>query len=76
MYNPLKVFLPPGITLGLVAIAKVIYDLVEKSGRIATNTLVVLFAAGVVVMLGLLSDLVVQLSRPREEVEPAARRLS
>jgi len=74
MFNPLRVFGPVGITLLTVGIGKVVYDLTTKSGRIATNTIVVLFAAGVVVMLGLLADLVVQLTRPRDAVEPAARR--
>jgi glycosyltransferase involved in cell wall biosynthesis len=73
MYNPLKVFLPSGLFLLAVAAGKTVYDLVDKSGRVATNTLVVLIAAGVIIMVGLLSDLVVQLSRPRDEVEPATR---
>jgi len=73
MFNPLRVFGPIGITFLLVGVGKVIYDLTTKHGRIATNTIVVLFAAGVVIMLGLLADLLVQLTRPREAVEPAAR---
>jgi glycosyltransferase involved in cell wall biosynthesis len=73
MYNPLKVFLPSGLSLLAVAAGKTVYDLVNKSGRVATNTLVVLFAAGVIIMVGLLSDLMVQLSRPRDEVDPATR---
>jgi hypothetical protein len=73
MYNPLKVFLPSGLSLLAVAVGKTVYDLVNKSGRVATNTLVVLFAAGVIIMVGLLSDLMVQLSRPRDEVDPATR---
>jgi glycosyltransferase involved in cell wall biosynthesis len=74
MFNPLRVFGPVGATLVTVGVGKVIYDLTTKSGRIATNTIVVLFAAGVVVMLGLLADLVVQLTKPRDAVEPATRR--
>jgi glycosyltransferase involved in cell wall biosynthesis len=73
MFNPLKVFLPGGLGLLGLAVGKTVYDLVSKSGRVATNTLVVLFAAGVVIMVGLLSDLVVQLTKPRDEVEPATR---
>jgi len=76
MFNPLRVFGPIGITFLLVGVGKVIYDLTTKHGRIATNTIVVLFAAGVVIMLGLLADLLVQLTRPREAVEPAARATS
>jgi polyisoprenyl-phosphate glycosyltransferase len=73
MFNPLRVFGPIGLTFLAVGAGKIIYDLTTKHGRIATNTIVVLFAAGVVVMLGLLADLLVQLTRPREAVEPAAR---
>ena len=73
MYNPLKVFMPTGLTLLAVAVGKLTYDLITKSGRVATNTLVVFFAAAVIIMVGLLSDLVVQLNRPRDEVEPATR---
>jgi glycosyltransferase involved in cell wall biosynthesis len=76
MFNPLRVFGPVGLTLLGVGAGKVVYDLTTKHGRIATNTIVVLFAAGVVVMLGLLADLLVQLTRPREAVEPAARTTS
>jgi hypothetical protein len=73
MFNPLRVFLPAGITLSVAAVAKLVYDLTSKNGRIATNTLVILFSAGVVIMVGLLSDLMVQLTRPRDEVDPASR---
>ena len=73
LYNPLKVFMPTGLGLLGISLAKLIYDLISKSGRVATNTLVVLFAAGVVIMVGLLSDLMVQLNRPRDEVDPATR---
>jgi glycosyltransferase involved in cell wall biosynthesis len=73
MFNPLRVFLPAGLTLSAAAGAKLVYDLTSKDGRIATNTLVILFSAGVVIMVGLLSDLMVQLTRPRDEVDPASR---
>ena len=73
MFNPLRVFGPIGVTLLLVGAGKIVYDLLTKHGRIATNTIVVLFAAGVVIMLGLLADLLVQLKRPRDAVEPASR---
>jgi len=73
MYNPLRVFAPAGLALLAVGVTKTVYDLVDKQGRIATNTIVVLFAAGMVMMIGLLSDLIVQLNRPRDGVEPATR---
>ena len=73
MFNPLRVFGPVGLTLLLVGVGKIVYDILTKHGRIATNTIVVLFAAGVVIMVGLLADLLVQLNRPRDAVEPASR---
>jgi len=73
MFNPLRVFGPIGVTLLLVGAGKIVYDILTKHGRIATNTIVVLFAAGVVIMVGLLADLLVQLNRPRDAVEPASR---
>ncbi len=73
MYNPLRVFAPAGLALLAVGVTKTVYDLIDKQGRIATNTIVVLFAAGMVMMIGLLSDLIVQLNRPRDGVEPATR---
>jgi glycosyltransferase involved in cell wall biosynthesis len=73
MYNPLRVFGPLGISLLVLGMAKVGYDLGTKHGRIATNTIVVLIAAGIVVMIGLLADLLVQLNRPRDAVDPAHR---
>jgi len=75
MFNPLRVFGPIGVALVAVGAGKVVFDITTKHGRIATNTIVVLFAAGVVVMLGLLADLLVQLTRPRDAGEPAARRV-
>ena len=74
LFNPLRVFGPTGVTLLTIGVGKVVYDLATKSGRIATNTIVVLFAAGIIVMIGLLADLLVQLNRPKDEVAPATRR--
>lgn len=72
MYNPLKVFLPVGLTLLGLGGAKLVWDLFDKNFRVATNTIVVLFTALVVVMVGLLSDLMVQLNKARDEVDPAS----
>jgi glycosyltransferase involved in cell wall biosynthesis len=73
LYNPLRVFGPTAVALLLIGVGKIIYDLETKHGRIATNTIVVLIAAGIVVMIGLMADLLVQLNRPRDAVEPARR---
>jgi len=58
--------------LTVIGGAKLGYDIVDKDFRIATNTLVVLFAALQVVSIGLLADLVVRMNRPRDTVEPAS----
>jgi polyisoprenyl-phosphate glycosyltransferase len=70
-FNPLRVFLPVGLTLLLVGGAKLGYDLATKDFRPAINTLLVLFAALQVIAIGLLADLVVRVTRPRDEVAPA-----
>jgi glycosyltransferase involved in cell wall biosynthesis len=70
-YEPLRVFGPAATVLGLVGIAKLGYDLVDKNLRVGTNTLVVLGVAAVLALIGLLADLLVQLTRPRLEVLPA-----
>ncbi len=70
-YNPLKVFAPVALAFFLIGATKMGYDLVDKNWRVATNTLLILFTAFQVFAIGLLADLYVRLSRPRNEVEPA-----
>ncbi|MGH9157740.1 MAG: glycosyltransferase family 2 protein [Acidimicrobiales bacterium] len=72
LYNPLRVFGPLAAMLLTVGGAKLIYDLVDKRLRVGTNTIVVLVAGLVMLMIGLLSDLLVQLNKPRSEVDPAS----
>lgn len=72
MYNPLKIFMPLGLTLLLAGGGKLVYDLVDKSLRVNANTIVILLAAAAALMVGLLADLMVQLTRPRDEVPPAS----
>jgi polyisoprenyl-phosphate glycosyltransferase len=71
-YNPLKIFLPIGLALAVFGLGKLGFDLVTKDLRIATNTLVIIFAAFQVLAIGLLADLVVRLAKPVDEVEPAS----
>jgi glycosyltransferase involved in cell wall biosynthesis len=71
-YNPLKVFLPFGITLLAIGLAKLGFDLVDKDWRVGSNTSLVLFAAFQVIAIGLLADLVVRVTKPRSEVTPAS----
>lgn len=71
-YNPLRIFLPVGVLLTVVGLGKLGYDWATKDFRVATNTVIVLFAAFQVFAIGLLADLVVRLARPTDEVEPAS----
>ena len=73
LYNPLKVFMPLGLTLLAVGSAKLVWDLFDKNFRVGTNTLVVGGVAFAVIMIGLLSDLIVQVNKPRDEIDPASR---
>jgi polyisoprenyl-phosphate glycosyltransferase len=71
-FNPLRVFIPVGLTLIAIALGKLVFDLVDKDFRVATNTLLIFFAAFQIIVIGLLADLVVRVSRPRDEVSPAS----
>jgi glycosyltransferase involved in cell wall biosynthesis len=69
-YEPLRVFMPVGLTLAAIGLGKLGFDLAAKDFRVATNTLVVLFAAFQVIGIGFVADLVVRTSRPTDLVEP------
>jgi glycosyltransferase involved in cell wall biosynthesis len=71
-YNPLRIFLPIGLLLSAVGLAKLGHDWATRDFRLATNTLLILFAAFQMFAIGLLADLVVRLSKPRHEVDPAS----
>jgi glycosyltransferase involved in cell wall biosynthesis len=71
-YNPLRIFLPLAIFLGACGVGKMILDWTERDFRLATNTLLILFAAFQLLAIGLLADLFVRLSKPRAEVDPAS----
>lgn len=74
-YNPLRIFVPVGFGLLLLATAKLGWDLWVRplQFQIAANTLLLFFVSFQVFAIGLLADLVVRLHRPRDEVEPATR---
>jgi glycosyltransferase involved in cell wall biosynthesis len=72
MWNPLRVLMPIALVLFLIGFGKAIFDLFDKNFRIGTNTLLILVAAGLIFVLALLADLVVQVTRPRHTVMPAA----
>jgi hypothetical protein len=71
-YNPLRIFMPLGLLLLAVGVGKTVHDLVNYNFRVATNTLLVLFASFQIIVIGLLADLVVRVSRERDEIPPAS----
>ncbi len=69
-YDPLRVTLPIASLLGIVFSAKLGFDLVDKDLRPAANTLLLGFAVFQVLVVGLLADLVVRLTKPTLLVPP------
>lgn len=65
-FNPLRVFMPVGLTLMAVALGKGVYDLFAHSLRITGNTILITFTAIQILAIGLLADLVVRVNAPRE----------
>lgn len=71
-WNPLRVFIPVGLWLTGLGLGKLIYDLMSKHYHVATSTLLVFFAAFQIIGIGLLADLVVRSTKPRDEVDPTS----
>jgi len=72
-YDPLRIFLPVGFALAVLGFGKLAYDLLTKDDfRVATNTLLILFASFQVFAIGLLADLVTRATRDRDEVPPTS----
>jgi len=70
-YNPLRFFLPLGILLTVLGAGKLVYDVSASDFKVAINTLLILFAAFQVFVVGMLADLVGRATRARDEVQPA-----
>lgn len=70
-FNPLRVFLPLSLTLAAIGLVKLGFDWATKDFRLTTNTLLVFFAALQLFSIGLLADLMVRLSKPQDQVDPA-----
>jgi glycosyltransferase involved in cell wall biosynthesis len=70
-YDPLRVLMPWAILLLGFATGKLIYDLATKDWRVGTNTLLVFIGGFMVLLVAVLADLVVQVSKPPYEVDPA-----
>jgi glycosyltransferase involved in cell wall biosynthesis len=71
-YEPLRFFVPLGFVLFVIGASKMIVDVVGKDFRIATNTLLILFAALQSFTIGFVADLVVHRTKPPDEVPPAS----
>jgi glycosyltransferase involved in cell wall biosynthesis len=76
LYSPLKIFMPPAVLIGLIGAGKLVFDLIQKDFRVATNTLVVLGVATAFAIMGMLADLLVQLNKRRHDVIPATSSIS
>lgn len=72
-YNPLRAFMPVGLALLAVGLVKLGFDMATQAWRVPTNTLLLLFAAFQVMVIGLLADLVVRVTRPHDEVGHQSR---
>lgn len=70
-YDPLRIFMPWALLLLGIGTGKLVYDFFTKGFRVGTNTLLVFFAGFIVLLVAVLADLIVQVSRPRYEVDPA-----
>ena len=70
-YNPLKVFLPIGLVLLVLGLAKLVYDWIDTDFRLAANTLLILMASLQAITVGLLADLIVRATKPSTQVPPA-----
>jgi len=71
-YNPLRIFMPVGLTLLSIGFVKLMADIIGRNFHVATDTVVILFAAFQVIAIGLLADLVTRATRARDEKPPAA----
>lgn len=65
-FNPLRVFMPVGLTMLAVAMGKGIYDVFAHDKRITANALLLTFTALQLLAIGLLADLVVRVNAPRD----------
>jgi polyisoprenyl-phosphate glycosyltransferase len=73
-FNPLRVFLPLGGLLFVGSMGKLLFDLIDKGGRIATNTVILVIVSLQIIALGLLADLVVRLAANRGGTIPVPSR--
>lgn len=70
-YDPLKAFMPLASVILAIGVGKLLFDVVGKDFRVATNTLLIFFAGFSVALVALLSDLIVKVNSPRDLIDPA-----
>jgi glycosyltransferase involved in cell wall biosynthesis len=70
-YDPLRVLMPWAVGFLGFAIVKLVYDLATKDWRVGTNTLLAFVVGLMVLLVAVLADLVVQVSKSPYEVDPA-----
>jgi glycosyltransferase involved in cell wall biosynthesis len=71
LYDPLRAFMPLALGILAVGLGKLVFDVVGKDFRVATNTLLIFFAGFTVALVALISDLIVSVNRQRDLVDPA-----
>jgi glycosyltransferase involved in cell wall biosynthesis len=71
MWEPMRVFGPPAAALTLIGAGKLIYDLIDKDFRVATNTIVLLGVAFALALIGMVADLMVQLNKRPQDAMPS-----
>ena len=64
-FNPLKVLMPPALSLIGIGLLKGVYDLIAHFGRFAVNTVLIFITGMLIAALALLADLIV---RSRSEI--------
>lgn len=70
-YDPLRVLMPWALLILGFATGKLVYDLATKDWRVGSNTLLAFVAGFMVLLVAVLADLIVQVTKPPYEVDPA-----
>jgi glycosyltransferase involved in cell wall biosynthesis len=70
-YQPLRVFMPLALVLLGLAVAKLVFDWVDRDFRLASNTLLLFFMSLLALTIGILADLIVRVTKPSMTVRPA-----
>ena len=71
MHEPIRFFGPPAALLGAVGFGKLVFDLITKDFRVGTNTIILFGLALSLGVVGLITDLMVQLNKRRHDILPA-----